>query len=145
MKTTVACSWQAMSRNGFSSSHPSMSIQRRGVECRDLNSGPLPCQGSIFQLIYTPIWVLTQFCDRYTDDKHSQTNTYEEDVQAINMEERPGLSLIRLSLTKNHTFQKVQWKKLRTLSGVLDVFRLWVADRFSLEWLEVTDDRLGMP
>ena len=34
---------------------------------------------------------------------------------------------------------------IQTLSGVLDaVFRPWVADRFSLEWLEVTDDRLGM-
>jgi hypothetical protein len=34
---------------------------------------------------------------------------------------------------------------IQTLSGVLDaVFRPWVADRFSLEWLEVNDDRLGM-
>ena len=34
---------------------------------------------------------------------------------------------------------------IQTLSGVLDaVFRPWVADRFSLEWLEVSDDRLGM-
>ena len=34
---------------------------------------------------------------------------------------------------------------IQALSGVLDaVFRPWVADRFSLEWLEVTDDRLGM-
>ena len=34
---------------------------------------------------------------------------------------------------------------IHTLSGVLDaVFRPWVADRFSLVWLEVTDDRLGM-
>ena len=34
---------------------------------------------------------------------------------------------------------------IQTLSGVLDaVFRPWVADRFTLEWLEVTDDRLGM-
>ena len=32
---------------------------------------------------------------------------------------------------------------IQTLSGVLDaVFRPWVADRFSLEWLEVS--RLGM-
>ncbi len=34
---------------------------------------------------------------------------------------------------------------IQALSGVLDaVFRPWVADRISLEWLEVTDDRLGM-
>ena len=34
---------------------------------------------------------------------------------------------------------------VQALSGVLDaVFRPWVADRISLEWLEVTDDRLGM-
>ncbi len=34
---------------------------------------------------------------------------------------------------------------IQALSGVLDaVFRPWVVDRISLEWLEVTDDRLGM-
>ena len=34
---------------------------------------------------------------------------------------------------------------IQALSGVLDaVFRPWVADRISLQWLEVTDDRLGM-
>tara|TARA_B110000444_G_C18525134_1_gene448492 strand:- start:78 stop:662 length:585 start_codon:yes stop_codon:yes gene_type:complete len=34
---------------------------------------------------------------------------------------------------------------IQALSGVLDaVFRPWVVDRISLQWLEVTDDRLGM-
>ncbi len=34
---------------------------------------------------------------------------------------------------------------IQVLSGVLDaVFRPWIGDRISLEWLEVTDDRLGM-
>ena len=29
--------------------------------------------------------MLRNLCDRHADDKHSQTNTYEEDAQAINM------------------------------------------------------------
>ena len=34
---------------------------------------------------------------------------------------------------------------IQALSGEVDaVFRPWVADRFTLEWLEVSDDRLGM-